>query len=70
MAPEFVTVSTSLLMAVVMPVPPAIFTVSPVLNCVPVESSPTTVKVELVKYGVRSGPVIVNTSPLTAVVMF
>ena len=65
-----VIVRVSPLTAVVMFCVPAILTVSPVFKVVPVESSPTIVIGELVRYDDRFGPVMVNVSPLTAVVMF
>ena len=46
---------------------PAILNVSLVFTTVPVESSPTNVIGELVKYELKLGPVIVNVSPDTAV---
>jgi hypothetical protein len=56
--------------AVVMFCVPAILIVSPEFKVTPVESSPTTVRVELVRYELKLGPVIVKVSPDTAVVMF
>lgn len=64
-----VMVSVSPVTEVVMPVAPANRMVSPEFSVVPVESSPTIVVVELVRYEERLGPVIVTTSSTTEVVM-
>ena len=48
---------------------PAILIVSFEFNVVPVESSPTTVIVELVRYELRLGPVMVSVDPATDVVI-